>query len=96
MKELNNLKMKYPNCIKEVRGIGLLIGIELISTLQMTNIIEEFKKNKIFTVSAGMNTLRIIPALIIEKKEIKFFIKIFSKILFLKSKLLQFHLISSS
>ena len=26
---LNDIKMRYPNIIKEVRGIGLLIGLQL-------------------------------------------------------------------
>ena len=29
MEELNDIKNEYPNIIKEVRGIGLLIGLQL-------------------------------------------------------------------
>nr|MCR4688010.1 aminotransferase class III-fold pyridoxal phosphate-dependent enzyme [Saccharofermentans sp.] len=71
---------KYP-CIKEVRGKGLLLGIEfdhMISASQMR--LELFTKG--FLVSSiGTTTIRIAPPLIIKKSEANTFIKALDQIL---------------
>jgi acetylornithine aminotransferase len=69
---VNELK-KLPN-IKEVRGKGLMIGIELPDELK------EVKKNllfkhKIFTGEAKPNVIRLLPALNITKVEADIFLE---------------------
>jgi acetylornithine/N-succinyldiaminopimelate aminotransferase len=54
--------------IKEVRGRGLMAGIEL--TIPAAPLVKEGFKQGLLTVNAGDNVLRFVPPLIIEKKHI--------------------------
>jgi len=67
--------------IKEVRGLGLMVGIEL--EFPCADIRKELLFNhKIFTgSSSNKNTLRILPPLNIGKTELDMFISAFSKTL---------------
>ena len=76
--ELNNLKIKYPKLIKEVRGIGLLIGLQLFS--DQTNFINKLMDNKLLTIKAAENVIRILPPLNVKKREIDIALKIISKV----------------
>ena len=76
--ELNNLKIKYPKLIKEVRGIGLLIGLQLFS--DQTNFINKLMDNKLLTIRAAENVVRILPPLNVKKREIDIALKIISKV----------------
>ena len=66
--ELNKLKDQYPKIIKEVRGIGLLIGLQLFH--DQTKFIQKLMDNKLLTIRAGENVIRILPPLNVKKKEI--------------------------
>ena len=67
MAKLNELKSKY-DIIKEVRGLGLMIGIEL--TIDGTAIFMEcFSKGLIINCTQG-NVLRIMPALNVTRRQI--------------------------
>ena len=76
--ELNNLKDQYPKIIKEVRGIGLLIGLQLFH--DQTKFIQKLMDNKLLTIRAGENVIRILPPLNVKKKEIDLAIKIIKKV----------------
>ena len=76
--ELNNLKIKHPKLIKEVRGIGLLIGLQLFS--DQTNFINKLMDNKLLTIKAAENVIRILPPLNVKKREIDIALKIISKV----------------
>ncbi len=78
LKELNNLKSKYPDIIKEVRGQGLLIGLRLHG--DQTNFINELLKNKLLTVKASENVVRLLPPLNVTKQEIDLALKILNKV----------------
>jgi acetylornithine/succinyldiaminopimelate/putrescine aminotransferase len=73
-KKLNSLALKYP-LIKEVRGSGLLIGAELQSDPK--EYVIKCKENGLLVISAGSNTLRFMPPLIVEKKHIDSALSIF-------------------
>ena len=45
---LNEIKIKYPNVIKEVRGVGLLIGLQLFN--DQTKFIKKLMENKLLTI----------------------------------------------
>ena len=45
---LNNLKEKYPSIIKEVRGVGLLIGLQLFN--DQTDFIKKLMNNGLLTI----------------------------------------------
>ena len=76
--ELNKLKVEYPKIIKEVRGVGLLIGLQLHN--DQTKFIQKLLDNKLLTIRAAENVIRILPPLNVKKKEIKTAIKIIRKV----------------
>ena len=76
--ELNKLKDQYPKIIKEVRGIGLLIGLQLFHN--QTKFIQKLMDNKLLTIRAGENVIRILPPLNVKKKETDLAIKIIKKV----------------
>ncbi len=75
---LNILKKKYPRIIKEVRGIGLLIGIQLHH--DQTKFIKKLMNNKLLTIRAAENVIRILPPLNVKKNEIDLALKIIKKV----------------
>ena len=76
--KLNYLKKKYPNIIKEIRGRGLLIGIQLHR--DQTNFIKKLMDNKLLTIKAAENVVRILPPLNVKKNEIDQALKIIKKV----------------
>ena len=76
--ELNKIKNKFPKIIKEIRGKGFLIGLQLYT--DQTNFIRELMKNKLLTIRAAENVIRILPPLNVKKKEINQALKIISKV----------------
>ena len=75
---LNEIKIKYPNVIKEVRGVGLLIGLQLFN--DQTEFIKKLMENKLLTIRAAENVIRILPPLNVNKREIDISLKIISKV----------------
>ena len=76
--ELIKIKNQFPKIIKEVRGRGFLIGIQL--HFDQTNFIKFLEKNNLLTIKAAENTIRILPPLNISKKEINYALKIIKKV----------------
>ena len=75
---LNKLKEKYPRIIKEIRGRGLLIGIQLHT--DQAKFIKKLMDNKLLTIRAAENVVRILPPLNVKKKEIDIALKIIDKV----------------
>ena len=75
---LNKLKEKYPSIIKEIRGRGLLIGIQLHT--DQTKFIKKLMDNKLLTIRAAENVVRILPPLNVKIKEIDMALKIINKV----------------
>jgi len=80
MSKLYALQKKYP-CIKDVRGKGLLLGIEFDETISASQMrIELFTKG--FLVSSiGTSTIRIAPPLVLKKQQALSFVKALDQIL---------------
>lgn len=76
---LNCLKIKYPALIKDVRGKGLMIGIEMDCDIEKLK--EELLLSYILINFTNINIIRLLPALIIKKKHIDYFISEFDRIL---------------
>ena len=76
--QLNFTKMKFPKIIKEIRGIGLLIGIRL--NVDLGKFINKLTENKLLTIRAAENVVRILPPLNVKKKEIRAAVKIINKV----------------
>jgi len=76
--ELNKLKKEFPKVVKEVRGVGLLIGLQLHN--DQTKFIQKLMDNKLLTIRAAENVIRILPPLNVRKQEIDLSIKIIRKV----------------
>ncbi len=78
IRELNKIKDRYPNIIKEVRGKGLLIGLCLKK--DQTNFINKLSDNSLLTIRGSENVVRLLPPLNVTKKEINLALKILNKV----------------
>ena len=76
--KLKELKNKFPKTIKEIRGRGFLIGIQIFG--DQNSFIEELMQNKLLTIRAAENVVRILPPLNVKKNEIDQAIKIINKV----------------
>ena len=65
---LNKIKKKYPKIITEVRGVGLIKGIKI--SVDITKFIDRLMKNKMLTVKASENVVRLFPPLVVSNKEL--------------------------
>ena len=65
---LNKLKDKYPKIIEEVRGVGLIRGLKML--VDNTEFIKKLTEQKMLTVKAEENVVRLFPPLIVSNKEL--------------------------
>ena len=72
------IKNKYPKIIKEIRGEGFLLGIKLYG--DQKRFIKLLMDNKLLTIKAAENVVRILPPLNVKKQEIDLAIKIIDKV----------------
>ena len=75
---LNKIKNKYPKVIKEIRGRGLLIGIQLHTDQVM--FIKKLMDQRLLTIKASENVVRLLPPLNVKKNEIDQALKIIQKV----------------
>ena len=68
LSKLNKLKDRYPNIIREIRGRGLLIGLQLQK--DQSKFIEKLMDNGLLTIKASENVVRILPPLNVKKIEL--------------------------
>jgi acetylornithine/N-succinyldiaminopimelate aminotransferase len=78
LSNLNKIQNEYPNIIKEIRGRGLLIGIQL--KIDQTKFIKKLMDNNLLTIRAAENVVRILPPLNVKKSEINQSLKIIKKV----------------
>ena len=76
--KLNKIKEKYPNVIKQIRGRGFLIGIQLYK--DQTEFIKKLMDNQLLTIRAAENVVRILPPLNVKKNELDLALKIIEKV----------------
>ncbi len=76
--ELNKIKEQFPKIIKEVRGKGLLIGLQL--NFDQTKFIQLLMENRLLTIRAAENVIRILPPLNVKKSEVNLALKIIKKV----------------
>ncbi len=76
--KLNKIKNKYPKIIKQIRGRGFLIGLQL--HIDQTSFIKKLMDKKLLTIKAAENVVRILPPLNVKKSELDFAIKIIGKV----------------
>ena len=78
LSKLNKIKNQNPKIIKEIRGRGLLIGIKVFKN--QTTFIKKLMDNKLLTIRAAENVIRILPPLNVKKNEIDKALKIITKV----------------
>ena len=67
---LKKLAQLFPNQIYQIKGLGLLRGIGLYNDYLASDLCAALRRKRVLTVPAGLNTLRILPPLIIKKEEV--------------------------
>jgi acetylornithine/N-succinyldiaminopimelate aminotransferase len=76
--KLSELK-KYA-FVKEIRGKGLIVGMELDAAVTAKDLNKKFLEKGLILIAAGNNTLRFLPPLIIKKSEIDKAVSIIKKV----------------
>ena len=76
--KLNELKKEFPKIIKEVRGVGFLVGLKLFN--DQAKFVKKLMDNKLLTIRAAENVIRILPPLTVKKKEINLALNIIRKV----------------
>ena len=64
----DTIKDRYPDLIAEVRGEGLLVGLRAV--VPAGELVNAIRAEKMLTVAAGDNVVRLLPPLIITEQEI--------------------------
>jgi acetylornithine/N-succinyldiaminopimelate aminotransferase len=64
---LAEIKDRYPSVIAEVRGEGLLVGLR--AAVPAAELVNATRAEKMLTVGAGDNVVRLLPPLIISEQE---------------------------
>ncbi|GAB1351006.1 aspartate aminotransferase family protein [Ignavibacteriales bacterium] len=79
IKRMEELQKQFPEKIKEVRGKGLMIGIEL--TFPGAGIVKEMLKRKFLVNCTNEKVIRLLPPLIITTEELQQFVNAFSEVI---------------
>ena len=67
-KGFEKLQSRFPSLILEVRGRGLILGVQL--TQDPTPIVTAARERGLLIITCGTNTLRFVPPLVISEEEI--------------------------
>jgi acetylornithine aminotransferase len=68
-KHFTRIQQRFPKIVKEVRGRGLILGLQL--TADPTPIITAARERGLLVITCGTNTLRFVPPLVISETEIE-------------------------
>lgn len=79
MNALLKLQAAYPEKIKEIRGKGLLLGVEL--TVPAGDVIEAARKKGVILLSAGPQVLRLLPSFVTTQEEIEQAVTVLGEVL---------------
>jgi len=71
-------KIQSPN-IREVRGMGLMVGIEMKQ--KVTGYIKALQEKKIIALNAGMTVIRLLPPLVITYEQIDHLVDVLAEVL---------------
>src|SRR3982074_676330 len=66
--KLAEIKDRFPAVIAEVRGEGLLVGLR--AGVPSAELVDELRAEKMITVAAGDNVVRLLPPLIVSEDEV--------------------------
>ncbi len=79
IKKLTEIQNNYPSVIADVRGVGLMIGIQLRTKELAQEVISKCIDSGLLTIRTADTVMRILPPLIISKEEIDFALRIIEK-----------------
>ena len=83
---LSTLMQKLPQQIVDIRGRGLLLGVQLQDDIPVTSVKSALAERGFIIGTAGNNTLRFVPPLIIEKEHVDALLPAFEETLQQKGK----------
>ncbi len=66
--KLAEIRDRHPAVIAEVRGEGLLVGLRAV--VPSSQLVDELRAEKMITVAAGDNVVRLLPPLIVSEDEV--------------------------
>lgn len=78
MRNLQEIKKKHP-CVQEIRGMGLMLGIDL--GRPVADLVAAARERGLLILSAGETVLRLLPPLTIEEDEVDLATKILDEII---------------
>lgn len=67
-RHLEILSRRFPGIVKEIRGRGLILGVQLDA--DPTPLVTAARERGLLIITCGTNTLRLVPPLIVSEKEI--------------------------
>lgn len=76
---MEKLKKIESSNIREVRGIGLMVGIEMKQ--KVTPYIKTLQEKKIIALNAGLTVIRLLPPLVITYKQIDHLVEVLTEVL---------------
>jgi acetylornithine/N-succinyldiaminopimelate aminotransferase len=71
LETLKKLAQKYSTLIVDVRGIGLMAGVQFHEALSSADVCTALRENGLLTAIAGGNVVRFVPPLIIQAADIE-------------------------
>jgi acetylornithine aminotransferase/acetylornithine/N-succinyldiaminopimelate aminotransferase len=77
-KKLEGLKEKYPEYIKEIRVLGLMVGLEIKK--DGPEVVKKCLEERVLINCTAENVLRFLPSLIVKEEEIDYLIGVLDKI----------------
>jgi acetylornithine aminotransferase/acetylornithine/N-succinyldiaminopimelate aminotransferase len=80
LRELQLIRERFPHLVKEVRGLGLMIGIEFQPRFKAAEIVKSLHASNLLTVPAGNSVIRLLPALNLARTEAEEGLRIIEKL----------------
>jgi len=76
---LKQLKQRFPDKVVAVRGLGLMVGVEL--SFKAAPLLQQFYDRGVLVCTAGERVIRVVPPLVISKRQIDIFVRAFAHVL---------------
>ncbi len=76
---LGELRGLRSNQLREVRGLGLMIGLELRG--KVTPVLQQLMERGVWALPAGLNVLRLLPPLVIEQADLAQVVQVINEVL---------------
>ncbi|KAJ3196140.1 acetylornithine aminotransferase [Irineochytrium annulatum] len=77
--ELEALAKQYPTLLGEVRGRGLLLGVQMQEGVSTSRFVDLCRLRGVLVITAANNTIRVVPPLVISKADINKAVGVFKE-----------------